>query len=156
MTNVIPTDWFEELVNAWAFEVNGFQRVISKGIRSGKDYPKQISAAGSFPVALSRVEGISPSIAASGSVLRYYGRTEIYVTPNNELENEPDTLVWMSTILGVAGANMSLNGKVQEFSIPDEQDAIIPAAIQYNDADNYHWGFAIRWVVTVPAVIDVA
>lgn len=156
MTNVIPTDWFDDLVQVWAFAVNDFQSVTSKGLRSGNDYPAQIANAGPFPVALSLVLGVSPAIGAGGSVLRYYGATQIYVTPNNDIKSMPDPLVWISLILSAAAANMSLGGKVQEFSIPDEENAIELAAIQFNEEDNPHWGFEIKWVVTVPAVIAVA
>lgn len=151
----IPTDWFDDLVNVWAFAVNDFQTVTSKGLRSGNDYPAQITNAGPFPVALSLVTGVAPSIAASGSVLRYYGMTQFYVTPSADPKAMPDVLVWVSLILNAAAGHMTLNGQVEEFAIPDEQDAVSFAAIQYNEDDNPHWGFEVRWVVTVPAAIEV-
>ena len=151
--NQINTDWFESLVSAWAFPVNDMQTVVSKGLRRGGDYPAQL--VGPFPIALSAVAGVAPSVAMSGSVLRYYGETQFYITPNNDLNAQPDMLLWSRLILEAASAHKTLNGNATDFSIPDEENAIEFVAIQYNDEDVPHWGVRVRWVVTIAARIEV-
>lgn len=155
MTTSIPTAWFEYLVGVWAFAVNDMQTVVSKGLRRGGDYPAKVTSVGQFPIALSTVTGMAPSVAMSGSVLRYYGETEFYLTPNNDLSAQPDMLLWSTLILEAASLNKTLKGTVDDFSIPDEENAIEFVAIQYNDEDVPHWGVRVRWVVTIAARIEV-
>lgn len=148
-------DWIDNLAKTWAFAVNDFQTVRSIRIIESTDFPASINPAGDFPLAMTMPLGLSASYAASGSVLHWTGETQFHVAPNLENSAMPSLPKWYGKILTAAAGNITLNGKVTNFGIPDESDAIRLEALQYgNEAE--HWGFTVRWFVTESARITVA
>lgn len=148
--------WIDKLAAVWAFALDDFTTVQSIAIIEGAHYPKTINAAGKFPIALTMPTGLSPQYTASGTRLSWRGETQIYVTPNVDNSAMPSLPRWYGKILTAAAANITLDGTVTNFYIPDEPDAISLAVLQYNDEDAPHWGFVIRWFVTELAAVSVS
>ena len=147
-------NWIDDLAEVWACAVNDFQTVTSRRIVSGADFAN-INPTSNLPIAMTMVTGVSPMMAASGSRLFWTGETHFYVEANTDNAKMPSLPKWYALILRAAAAHKTLNGKAEDFSIPDEEDAITFSALQYNDDTPPQWGFVVKWTVTELAAIEV-
>lgn len=152
-------DWIDELCNVWAgIEPNDLVTVRSPRLVGDYDrFPSAIVPASDFPIALTIPDGLAPVYSVGGPRIAHYsGLTEFHVAPSCDKNLLPSLVKWYGLILSAAAGNMTLNGKVEHFFIPDTDKAIAgPMALQYGD-ETPHWGFVVQWVVKEHLTITVA
>lgn len=140
--------WADTLCKVWGFACGDGRSVRSFNLVANADFPAAINPANDFPLALTIPSGMQAQYSAGGPRIGIWsGVTEFHVSPNLERSLMPSLVRWYGLILAAAAGNITLDGLVEHFWIPDQEDAISgPLGMQYG-IEAEHWGFLVRWYV---------
>ncbi len=143
------TDWIDDLAAVWEISYSPFATVKSYRMIRDADFPESIDVneLAQHPIALTFWPSLRPEYSAGGPLIAFWqGITEIHLTPDFAKSRIPQLLPWYKLALNAAAGHAKLNGKVEYFMIPPDQDAIDLTSLQYGE-EAKHWGLVIQWIV---------
>ena len=101
------------------------------------------------PCAMSYVTGCRPEYSQGGGVeLHWTGQTDFHLTQDVKPANLPYILPFFGRIIAAAAANITLSGKVHNFVIADDEQALRLVSFMAGEPPvEDHQGIVVRWLV---------
>jgi hypothetical protein len=140
--------WLDALTSIWdGMNAGGGKQVKSFLVVRKNELPPAITV-DMAPCAVSYTTSLHAQYSLGGPTKFYWeGETDFHLTPGVQVSNYALMLPMFGRIFAAAAANLQLGGKVKQFLIPDEKDAV--QLFVFMNAENKpdHQGIVVRWTV---------
>ena len=148
-------DWIDELADVWmGINLSGFGNVYSPYLVRDAKYPSSIDPKdlANQVIALNVPQAFNPGDYGRGSPKRAFWRgvTQFHLAPNGDMGTMHRVIAWHGKILAAAAKYPTLNGKVELFWIPNQDDAVMLGRNYSFGDETPHWAILVKWIVKEP------
>ena len=147
-------DWIDELADVWMGLSAFGQQVESPYLVRDAKFPPAVNPAelSGKALALNIPQAFSPGDYGRGSPKRGFWRgvTQFHLAPNGDMGHLQRVLAWHGKILSAAAKYPTLNGKVELFWIPNQDDAMMIGSNYVFGDETPHWAILVKWIVKEP------
>ncbi len=144
MTEPSIETFIDELARVWAFETGDGGTLRSFGLMEIPDAitPTMAPCVFSYPISC------KPQYSTGGPTLLFWrGRSEFHLTNDVKPANTAYVVSYFRRILKAAMGSLTLNGTVELFVIPEEDEALIFTTYKRADGADDHQGIVVLWDV---------